>query len=667
MKRMYCLIFFVSLFLVKNNDCVSIYKKIQWLNLSSLAWEDEEWPNESFNDYLHRCLNYQEYPQPIKKRKIVFSLFDSLSLQSAPHNCLHDIDTMQDLNLFAGKKADETYVAEIVDRTRTEFGKVFLYGLISSPIHDIKALQARQKIIKLFIDDVRLYQQMDELYQQFARSENMVLSLWARDGFLQSTKRRYFSLPYFQNLTKSLNTSVVALELKSLWDHHQRATFMMSDIIAAILLPAYGLCNSTDISLPTTVERVAKRLQGAGGKLFALMSAISHNKYFTSGLFFAAGTSCALAIKEDYEWARDNITLDKCLQKKMMYIAQFFKNIISLSHIISKHPILVELCPAAKDIQLFMQTEFLTPDMQRLFSFFTSSTLSGHVSPFSVQGRVLAAFKLVYDLKEKLEPLLLAIGEIDAYMSCARLYKEYKEKRVQFCFTQYKVDNQPSIIMTDFFNPLIDSGNVVTNSLYLQGPDQRNMVITGPNAGGKSTLIKAVPINLILSQTIGLAAASYAEITPFYSIATYLNVVDDIVAGNSLFKAQVLRAQEMIQVVENTPETFFSFVALDEMFNGTSAKESAAAAYSVVKYIGNYSNNIMIVATHFHLLTTLADVYKAFDNYKVSVDVSEKGIFYPFTLERGVSTQHIALDILEQEGYDYSIIAGAQEVLETLM
>src|SRR5581483_10423304 len=282
----------------QNNNCESIYKKIQWLHLSSLTWEDEEWPNESFNNYLHRCLNYQQHPQAIKNRKIVFSLFDSLSAQSMPHNCLYDIDTMQDLNLLAGKKAGETYVAEIVDRTRTEFGKVFLYGLISSPIHDIEQLQARQRIIKLFIDDVLLYQQMDELYKQFAQSENMVLSLWARDGFLQSTKRRYFSLPYFQYLTKLLNKSVVALELKSLWDHHQRATFMISDIIAATLLPAYGMCTAAGSSLPAPLERAAKRLQGSGGKIFALISAISHNKYFTSGLFLAAGASCGLAIKE---------------------------------------------------------------------------------------------------------------------------------------------------------------------------------------------------------------------------------------------------------------------------------------------------------------------------------------------------------------------------------
>jgi len=644
----------------------SIYKNIQWLNLSSLAWEDEDWPNKSFNDYLHRCFDYQSHPQKIKKRKIVFNLFDRLSEQRYRHNCLYDTDTMQDLNLLAGQKVDEPYIAEIIDRTHTELGKVFLYGLISNPTHNIDQLRNRQNIINLLVSDDTLYSNIDTIYTKLAQSENMLLSFWAQDGFLQSTKRHYFALPYFCNLNEKLNRSAFALELKSVWDHHQRATFLISGVIAAIILPTYGVSKTTNIALPETIKKAAEKLQGAGGKILALLSNLSNNHYFTAGMFMAAGASCTLAIKEDYEWLKDNITLDNCLQKKMIHIAHFFNTVVSLSHIIKAHPELIELCPGAARIDTFMKTEYLFPEMQKLFAFFASPTLRGTASAFSVQGRVLAAFRLTYDLKEKLEPLLLAVGEIDAYFSCAKLYKEFKGNRVEFCFAHYKTDIQPSIIMNDFWNPLINPEDVISNSIQLQGPDQKNMIITGPNAGGKSTLIKAIPINLILAQTIGLAAASYVEITPFHSIATYLNIVDDIAAGNSLFKAQVLRAQEMITMVEETPDNEFSFVALDEMFNGTSAKESMAAAYSVVKHLGTYHNNISIIATHFPLLTALENECATFTNYKVSVEVREKDIHYPFKLEKGMSTQHIALDILRQEGYDYSIIAQATEILKAL-
>ena len=83
MKTMNIIILLISSVpLVAQNQSVSIYKKIQPINLSTLSWEDEEWPNESFEEYLNRCLNYQMNPQEIKKRRIVFRLFDSIAAKN---------------------------------------------------------------------------------------------------------------------------------------------------------------------------------------------------------------------------------------------------------------------------------------------------------------------------------------------------------------------------------------------------------------------------------------------------------------------------------------------------------------------------------------------------------------------------------------------------------
>ena len=106
MKNTYFL-FFAFIFCITNlsADTKTIYKKIQPINLASLSWEDEEWPNESFRDYLYRCLNYQMNPQELKKRRIVFRMYDSLVAQQPQMpSTLYDTITMQDLQLLAGKK-----------------------------------------------------------------------------------------------------------------------------------------------------------------------------------------------------------------------------------------------------------------------------------------------------------------------------------------------------------------------------------------------------------------------------------------------------------------------------------------------------------------------------------------------------------------------------------
>jgi len=644
----------------------NIYNTIQLINMSSLAWEDEDWPYESFGDYLNRCLKYQLAPQAFKKRRIVFKLFSKLSCSSLiQHNALYDITTIQDLQLFAGKKVNETYVAEIVDRTKTELGKVFLYGLVSSPTIDVTQLQARQNIIKYLITDTYFFNNLTAIYDQYALSENMLLSLWSQDGFVNASKRRYFLLPWMNSLSEKLNSSTLALEIKSLWDHQQRGINLLSTIIAAVILPMYGLSNIVSMPLPSIINKLGKRLQGSGSKLLVFLQSIANHTFVNATTSFAAGAVCSIASREEYEWARDNITLDLCMQKKMILIAQFFNNIVKLADRIESNPAFMKICPAASYIHDFMYQNRNDQKLQRLFYLCSTTTFNGEPSIFAVQGRVLVTFRLIYDLKEKIEPLLMAIGELDAYCSCARLYNEFKHKKVKFCFANYKESTHPIIRLKSFWNPLIHSEKVIPNDVCIQNPIQRNMIITGPNAGGKSSIITAMPINLVLAQSIGLVAAEYAEITPFYSIATYINIVDDITAGNSLFKAQVLRAQEIINVVETTPQHLFSFTALDEMFNGTSVIESTASAYSVANHLGKYTNNISVIATHFPLLTKLENEQKSFINYKVSVSVDTKGrISYPFILEQGTSDQHIALDILRQEGFASTIITQAEEIIK---
>lgn len=666
MKSIVFLLFSSSILSTIYAEQKTIYKKIQPINLASLSWEDEEWPVESFHDYLIRCLDYQLHPQEIKKRRIVFKLYDELATNQLPeHNVLYDMISAQDLALLAGKGEGEPYIDEIIDRTLTQLGKVFLYGLLSSPTDNIDILIRRQEIIKCLLADHDLRNQLNAVYSEIAASENALLSLWGQDGFLSSTQRHYFAFPLLHKINERLNKSAAFLEAKSLWDHQQRALFLATGIFASFILPLYGISQLTDFyKLPETLEEMAKPLQGSGGRIFGLLASVKKFPWIPAFSAIVGGIGCALFSKEDYEWARDNVVLDRCIQQKMIIIAKFINSLEKLQLILEENPELVKKCPAAAKIRQFMIEKFSEDKMQKLRDYCATSTFQGDPSFFSYHGRILAAFRLLYDVKDSLSTLLMAIGELDAYCSCARLYTEFQDSRVHFCFAEYINADQPSIFLQDFWNPFINPQKVVTNTVDLSGPNKRNMIITGPNAGGKSTLIKAIPVNLIFAQTIGLAAATMAKITPFHSIATYLNIVDDIASGNSLFKAQVLRAQEMVNLVEQTARGSFSFVALDEMFNGTSAKESMATAYSVVKHIGKYTNNICVVATHFPLLTQLEKENSAFENYKVSVEVSaEKGIFYPFKLEKGSSEQHVALDILKQEGYDCTIVEEASEII----
>ncbi len=181
--------------------------------------------------------------------------------------------------------------------------------------------------------------------------------------------------------------------------------------------------------------------------------------------------------------------------------------------------------------------------------------------------------------------------------------------------------------------------------------------------------MKGIVVSLILAQSFGIAPATKLEFTPFNKIMTYLNITDDIAAGNSHFEAGVLRAQELVEMAKNLKAHEFGFVAVDELFNGTTYREGQAAAYSLIEFLGTQPNILCTTATHFPLVAELEEKTKGtlFKNYKVSVDYDDKGhIKYRFKLEPGVSHQSVALDILREKGFENDFLARAHEVLKEI-
>lgn len=266
--------------------------------------------------------------------------------------------------------------------------------------------------------------------------------------------------------------------------------------------------------------------------------------------------------------------------------------------------------------------------------------------------------------KEGLIQALQLLSLLDCYTALATLIKENPNA---YCFAEFEEASTPHLYLEDFTNPLLPQEKAVANTLDLgNNAPSRNCIVTGPNAGGKSTLIKAVGINALLAQSIGLAAARRCVLTPFSFVATNLNITDDINAGNSLFKAEVLRTQELINTMHTLPAGQYGLLIFDEIFNGTTPTEGSAAAYAVAKRLGSSSNGITAVATHFELLTRLESLPEcSFKNYKVSVTINTDGsLTYPFKLAAGTSHQHIAINVLRSEGYESEILEEAERILQ---
>jgi DNA mismatch repair ATPase MutS len=308
-----------------------------------------------------------------------------------------------------------------------------------------------------------------------------------------------------------------------------------------------------------------------------------------------------------------------------------------------------------------------TAKLNELIRLLSTNTFTGKPSFFSFTGRVLAAYKIMAEVKNGLSKALEEFGKIDAYCSTAELFKSFQGKDHKYCFAEYVSDaNQPYVDAKDFWFPgLLNDPNlktVIPNSVTMGNVglgNPRNILLTGPNKGGKSTILKGLIVSIILAQTLGIAPATSFSLTPFKKIQTYINIADNSSMGLSLFQAELMRAKKLLDTVEKLQPGEFSFNIFDEVFSGTNPEEAIQGSAYIAAILAKTAmlaqqsgvqsaNNMSIIATHFGLLTKLEEVTKAYTNYQVTVERQSDGsLVYPYTWEPGISKFKVALDLMK--------------------
>lgn len=223
-------------------------------------------------------------------------------------------------------------------------------------------------------------------------------------------------------------------------------------------------------------------------------------------------------------------------------------------------------------------------------------------------------------------------------------------KRFPSCQTEWGRE----FVLQDTYHPCISEP--VPNSIKVN-----NIVLTGPNAGGKSTFIKSILINALLSQTAGIAVASRATMIPFSIINSQINIPDSK-GYESLFEAEMYRCKAKLDQIATLPTDKKALFIMDEIFNSTNPVEGIAGAFAIANKLSQYSNCTVLFTTHYVYLTRL----KNYLPYKMNVIQESDKISFPYKLSRGVSKQYIALDLLAKNGFDEGIIEEAQEIKRVL-
>lgn len=629
-----------------------------------------------FYEILYDRIKEQLEPSELAKRNSVFNLLSQQSLKSTQ---VLDKKTWQDLELLNGPKSDPTfYLASKIDRTYTQMGKATLYCKIANPLVDIQQLEKQQQIIKELVQNETLFEQLDTKLKELAVPENAMLSFWTQDTFLYLLKENDVHLPFLKTLSNKINKNEVTLEINdkiSILSDSAQTAIMAT---AAIAMPLYAIALFTNNKYSESLKNFTEKVGMAGLGVFTaiglipyILAWIHENKWTTGSSSLSAGLGGAFLTPNMFNGIQEKIALRRCVQQKLINVATYFNNLKTIIAQVKANSKINSNMQTIESFEVKLSGLLKTSqEIKHLLTLLETKTFKGEVSVLSYTGRVYAAFKLMHEFKNQLIDAMLTIGELDAYMSCAKLYKEFENEKVKFCFPKYISNAQsPSIYAQDTWNPVIDPNLVVANSLAIgqNYNTPQNVIITGPNAGGKSTITKSFIEAIILAQSLGIAPANELIFTPFNKIMTYLNITEDAAEGLSTFRSGARRAQEAQAISDMAKNLGFCLIALDEVFNGTTYKEGQAAAYSLIKRLGQSAHNICIANTHFPLISNLETETGLFKNYKVYVTFDENNkIKRPFKIVPGISDQIVTFKILQEEGFGDDFIEMAQTVVEKL-
>tara|TARA_B100000795_G_scaffold268596_3_gene255900 strand:+ start:21842 stop:23533 length:1692 start_codon:yes stop_codon:yes gene_type:complete len=269
-------------------------------------------------------------------------------------------------------------------------------------------------------------------------------------------------------------------------------------------------------------------------------------------------------------------------------------------------------------------------------------------------GKIMKSFYKIYD-SEKLNNIMQYSFGFNGYIDNL---KGLEKNKKLLKFTKFVKKNKTTLKMKDVFHPSIK--NPVKNSINLE----KNRIITGPNAAGKTTILKATILNTIFSQQVGMGYFKKCKLSPFDYIHCYINIPDTC-GRDSLFQAEARRCKDILDIINKHPDKKH-FCVFDELYSGTNPYEAISAAYGYLKYIIKNKNVKFLLTTHFIKLCELLEEESQVENNSMHTVIENDIPTYHYKIIKGISKVKGGITVLRDIGYPEEIINVSRNIINVI-
>lgn len=251
------------------------------------------------------------------------------------------------------------------------------------------------------------------------------------------------------------------------------------------------------------------------------------------------------------------------------------------------------------------------------------------------------------------EQELALLGEKVGYLDFLSAKGKYKEK-IRGVIASFPKTR--SIILVDAYHPLLEVETIVPNT-FLLNEENPILIISGPNAGGKSIALKTMAISLLMNEC-GLPVPAKEASLPYFS-SFYIDIGDNQSLSENLstFSSKMSNLASFLDKVDSS-----SIVFLDELGTGTSPKEGEALSIAITKYLRN-RGAYALISSHYEGLKAFALEAEGVKNASLLFD--ELTLLPTYKLRIGIPGESYGLEVAERYHLPKEIIDESRKIVSS--
>jgi len=556
-------------------------------------------------------------------QKQILPKFNNVSVLSRDGFLLFDSQVSRDLELFEtlNPSSKSLTLFGVLNSTRTSMGARLLRNWISKPLADLKIIQDRQELIKIFFNNNLKRREIRSILSSIPDMERLIHRIITNRINPKEIVALAFAVKVIPNIRKIIQEigqdlpqiKDLSNQIIDLNDFSKKILSVVEEepigLVGGGKIIKKGLNKELDIQrgyIFESREKLASIERNMKEKTGINNLKIGFNKIF--GYYFEVSKSHIDQVPEDFHRKQTLVNAERYTTSQLKNLE--FKIINARDKVSSMETELFnELCVSLSEYQ---------NDVVQVAKIISQIDVLSNLSEISVENNY----------------------------TCPTFTKENK--------IDIKAGRHPVIEKSMPF------GKFIPNDIDLSNDKRQILVITGPNMSGKSTYIRQVAMLTLMAQIGCFIPAEKAEIGLVDQLFTRAGLSDDIGAGRSTFMVEMVETANVLRRA-----TSRSLVILDEVGRGTSTYDGLAIAKAVVEYIHNNPQKSCktLFATHYHELTNCEEYLDRCVNSRVDVNETGKDVTFLHKIVPGASKRSYGIHVGKLAGLPKEVIDRAYDLL----